>query len=162
MMHLNRLTHTSTPQAGNIAEEKQRMCVFLSFLSFLQVGTGDRSEKIKTYNYKDSRCSDHRLKQNYDLNKQLDGEIEDNIQVSAEKWPMWMAFLGVGWGGGAWDVQAGGGRERGKGCSDQRLKQNYDLNKQLDGEIEDNIQVSADKRPMWVVWGGGRKGEGVV
>jgi peptide chain release factor 1 len=46
-----------------------------------QVGTGDRSEKIKTYNYKDSRCSDHRLKQNYDLNKQLDGELEDNIQV---------------------------------------------------------------------------------
>lgn len=45
-----------------------------------QVGTGDRSEKIKTYNYKDSRCSDHRLKQNFDLNKQLDGEIEDNIQ----------------------------------------------------------------------------------
>ncbi|KAF6265581.1 peptide chain release factor [Scenedesmus sp. NREL 46B-D3] len=44
-----------------------------------QVGTGDRSEKIKTYNYKDSRCSDHRLKMNYDLNKQLDGEIEDNI-----------------------------------------------------------------------------------
>jgi hypothetical protein len=46
-----------------------------------QVGTGDRSEKIKTYNYKDSRCSDHRLKQNYDLNKQMDGELEDNIQV---------------------------------------------------------------------------------
>jgi len=45
-----------------------------------QVGTGDRSEKIKTYNYKDSRCSDHRLKQNYDLNKVLDGEIEDCIQ----------------------------------------------------------------------------------
>eukprot|EP00882_Tetradesmus_deserticola_P007639 GHRQ01008044.1.p1 GENE.GHRQ01008044.1~~GHRQ01008044.1.p1 ORF type:complete len:427 (+),score=257.80 GHRQ01008044.1:352-1632(+) len=44
-----------------------------------QVGTGDRSEKIKTYNYKDSRCSDHRLKVNYDLNKQLDGEIDDNI-----------------------------------------------------------------------------------
>eukprot|EP00877_Chromochloris_zofingiensis_P007621 jgi/Chrzof1/3111/Cz12g12120.t1 len=45
-----------------------------------QVGTGDRSEKIKTYNYKDSRCSDHRLKQNFDLNKVLDGEIEDCIQ----------------------------------------------------------------------------------
>lgn len=46
-----------------------------------QVGTGDRSEKIKTYNYKDGRCSDHRLKQNFDLNKALDGEIEDNIQA---------------------------------------------------------------------------------
>lgn len=34
-----------------------------------QVGTGDRSEKIKTYNYKDGRCSDHRLKQNYGLNQ---------------------------------------------------------------------------------------------
>jgi peptide chain release factor 1 len=40
-----------------------------------QVGTGDRSEKIKTYNYKDARCSDHRLKQNYDLTKQLDGAL---------------------------------------------------------------------------------------
>lgn len=45
-----------------------------------QVGTGDRSEKIKTYNYKDGRCSDHRLKQNFELNKTLDGEIEDHIQ----------------------------------------------------------------------------------
>jgi hypothetical protein len=52
-------------------------------LLLCQVGTGDRSEKIKTYNYKDSRCSDHRLKQNYDLNKVLDGEIEDGIQVTA-------------------------------------------------------------------------------
>jgi peptide chain release factor 1 len=34
-----------------------------------QVGTGDRSEKIKTYNYKDGRCSDHRLKMNFELNK---------------------------------------------------------------------------------------------
>lgn len=64
-----------------------------------QVGTGDRSEKIKTYNYKDSRVSDHRLKQNYDLNKQLDGEIEDNIQVGGG-----VGGAGVcGWvGGGGW------------------------------------------------------------
>jgi protein subunit release factor A len=37
--------------------------------SCFQVGTGDRSEKIKTYNYKDGRCSDHRLKMNFELNK---------------------------------------------------------------------------------------------
>lgn len=46
----------------------------------MQVGTGSRSEKIKTYNYKDTRCSDHRIKTNYDLNKILNGELEDNIQ----------------------------------------------------------------------------------
>ena len=46
----------------------------------MQVGTGSRSEKIKTYNYKDTRCSDHRIKTNYDLNKILNGDLEDNIQ----------------------------------------------------------------------------------
>lgn len=45
-----------------------------------QVGTGSRSEKIKTYNYKDSRMSDHRSKVNYDLNKVLEGGLEESIQ----------------------------------------------------------------------------------
>eukprot|EP00898_Chlorokybus_atmophyticus_P007742 jgi/Chlat1/796/Chrsp104S01259 len=45
-----------------------------------QVGTGSRSEKIRTYNYKDNRVSDHRTKHNYDLNKFLVGEIEAAIQ----------------------------------------------------------------------------------
>ena len=42
-----------------------------------QVGTGSRSEKIRTYNYKDSRCSDHRLGQNFPLQMFLDGDLED-------------------------------------------------------------------------------------
>lgn len=46
-----------------------------------QVGSGARSEKIKTYNYKDSRCSDHRIKVNFDLNKVLNGELEESIQA---------------------------------------------------------------------------------
>lgn len=46
-----------------------------------QVGTGSRSEKIKTYNYKDSRMSDHRTKMNFDLNKVLEGGLEDSIQA---------------------------------------------------------------------------------
>lgn len=40
-----------------------------------QVGTGGRSEKIRTYNWKDSRCSDHRLGQNYPLSQFLNGDI---------------------------------------------------------------------------------------
>ena len=34
-----------------------------------QVGSGSRSEKIRTYNYKDNRATDHRLNQNFPLEK---------------------------------------------------------------------------------------------
>ncbi|MFB2934016.1 peptide chain release factor 1 [Aerosakkonemataceae cyanobacterium BLCC-F154] len=46
-----------------------------------QVGTGSRSEKIRTYNYKDNRVTDHRLNQNFSLNSFLEGDIEDTIQA---------------------------------------------------------------------------------
>ena len=42
----------------------------------MQVGTGSRSEKIRTYNYKDSRCTDHRLGSNFALDGVLTGQIE--------------------------------------------------------------------------------------
>lgn len=45
-----------------------------------QVGTGSRSEKIRTYNYKDNRATDHRLGQNYSLNPVLEGDLEPLIQ----------------------------------------------------------------------------------
>jgi len=44
------------------------------------VGTGSRSEKIRTYNYKDSRCTDHRLGSNFALDSVLSGEIEQIVQ----------------------------------------------------------------------------------
>lgn len=46
-----------------------------------QVGTGGRSEKIRTYNYKDSRVTDHRLNQNFSLNPILEGDLETLIQT---------------------------------------------------------------------------------
>jgi len=46
----------------------------------MQVGTGSRSEKIRTYNYKDSRCTDHRLGSNFALDGVLTGQIEPIIQ----------------------------------------------------------------------------------
>ena len=45
-----------------------------------QVGTGSRSEKIRTYNYKDNRITDHRLNQNFSLTPALEGDIETMIQ----------------------------------------------------------------------------------
>ena len=45
-----------------------------------QVGTGSRSEKIRTYNYKDNRVTDHRLGRNFTLTPVLEGDIEEIIQ----------------------------------------------------------------------------------
>lgn len=45
-----------------------------------QVGTGSRSEKIRTYNYKDNRVTDHRLSQNFSLAPALEGDIEIMVQ----------------------------------------------------------------------------------
>ena len=45
-----------------------------------QVGTGDRSEKIRTYNFPQDRLTDHRIGlTRHNLEKVMDGEIEDVI-----------------------------------------------------------------------------------
>lgn len=42
-----------------------------------QIGTGDRSEKVRTYNFPQSRCTDHRFNiTRYDLTKIMDGELD--------------------------------------------------------------------------------------
>ena len=47
-----------------------------------QVGQAKRSEKIRTYNYKDNRISDHRINQNFSLEPVLfDGNLEPIIQT---------------------------------------------------------------------------------
>lgn len=47
----------------------------------MQVGTGDRSEKIRTYNYKDNRITDHRLNQNFSLTNALEGTLDPVIEA---------------------------------------------------------------------------------
>ena len=43
-----------------------------------QVGTGDRSEKIRTYNYKENRVSDHRIGLTiHKLDRVMAGELDD-------------------------------------------------------------------------------------
>jgi len=46
-----------------------------------QVGTGSRSEKIRTYNYKDNRVTDHRLGENFALASILEGDLEGVVQA---------------------------------------------------------------------------------
>ena len=57
---------------ANARERSQRLS---------QVGTGDRSEKIRTYNYKDNRTTDHRLGSNFSLEPVLEGNLESIIDA---------------------------------------------------------------------------------
>jgi len=46
-----------------------------------QVGSGARAEKIRTYNYKDARVTDHRLGMNFSLDSFLQGDLEPITQA---------------------------------------------------------------------------------
>ena len=47
-----------------------------------QVGTGDRSERIRTYNFPENRVSDHRIKLTiYKLDQFLNGDMDEILDA---------------------------------------------------------------------------------
>jgi peptide chain release factor 1 len=64
-------------RARVFAMEQEKRLQAASDLRKSQIGTGDRSEKIRTYNFPQDRMTDHRLKENYhNLTAIMDGDIE--------------------------------------------------------------------------------------
>jgi peptide chain release factor 1 len=51
-----------------------------------QIGSGDRSEKIRTYNYPQNRVTDHRIGvSNYNLPVVMDGDLDEFIDELATR-----------------------------------------------------------------------------
>ncbi|WAR44335.1 peptide chain release factor 1 [Methylomonas rapida] len=79
--HKNRARAMSVLQARLLAAEQEKQQAEQSESRRLQVGSGDRSERIRTYNYPQGRLTDHRINLTlYKLEEIMEGGLEHVIQ----------------------------------------------------------------------------------
>ncbi len=64
--------------------EVQKQMKEVTDLRRSQVGTGDRSERIRTYNFPQGRLTDHRIGQNLNVWTVIDGELDELINLLME------------------------------------------------------------------------------
>ena len=64
--------------------EVQKQTKEITDLRRSQVGSGDRSERIRTYNFPQGRLTDHRLNHNLNVWTVIDGELDELIDLFVE------------------------------------------------------------------------------
>ena len=64
--------------------EVQKQMQEITDLRRSQVGTGDRSERIRTYNFPQGRLTDHRINHNLNVWTVIDGDLEELIHLLVE------------------------------------------------------------------------------
>jgi peptide chain release factor 1 len=63
--------------------ELQKQTKEITDLRRSQVGTGDRSERIRTYNFPQGRCTDHRIGENLNVKTVIEGDLDNLIELLA-------------------------------------------------------------------------------
>jgi peptide chain release factor 1 len=77
----NRLKAMRILRSRLFALEEQRRMEEMGAARRSQIGSGDRSEKIRTYNFPQSRVTDHRINKTvYQLESVLNGELDEFIE----------------------------------------------------------------------------------
>lgn len=81
----NRLKAMRILRSRLYAMEEQRRLEEAGAARRSQIGSGDRSEKIRTYNFPQSRVTDHRINKTvYRLDQMLDGDLDEFIEELME------------------------------------------------------------------------------
>ena len=85
--HKNRSRAMALLRARLLEAEQQKQAAQQAQDRRLQVGSGDRSERIRTYNYPQARITDHRINLTiYRLAAVLDGELDEVIDPLRQEW----------------------------------------------------------------------------
>ena len=79
--HKNRSRAMSLLKARLLAAEQEKQQKAQALSRKLQVGSGDRSERIRTYNFPQGRVTDHRINLTlYKIDTIMNGQLDDQIQ----------------------------------------------------------------------------------
>ena len=84
--HKNRSRALSLLKAKLLAEERQKQQSQQAQSRKLQVGSGDRSERIRTYNFPQGRVTDHRINLTlYKLDDVMNGNLDELIGALSQE-----------------------------------------------------------------------------
>lgn len=80
--HKNKASAMKVLASRILQSERDRKNSEISADRKAQVGSGDRSERIRTYNFPQGRCTDHRINLTlYSLDKLMEGEIQGLVEA---------------------------------------------------------------------------------
>src|SRR5579872_1687499 len=85
--HKNRSRALSLLKARLLAAEQEKLHSAQAHSRRLQIGSGDRSERIRTYNFPQGRVTDHRINLTlYQLQKIMDGQLDELLDALQQEY----------------------------------------------------------------------------